>query len=105
MSDSLFHTYAADRVQASAKESGRIGTRHTIKLCAGRSIAVQATKTGSVLVEIIDRTGAAASIDAMSLDPATAGALAFSIEQCGEAIEADRARRLRLAHELQRAAA
>jgi len=85
--------------------SERIGTRHTIKLCGGRSIVVQASRLGEVLIQIEDRTGQAATIDTMSLDPATAGAVVFAIEQAGEAVQADRARRGRMALELARAGA
>ena len=82
-----------------------IGTKHTIELCNGRSIVVQASRLGDVLIQIEDRNGAAATIDTMSLDPATAGAVVFAIEQAGEALQAQRARAGRMALELARAGA
>jgi hypothetical protein len=102
--ESSFVGYAA-KYAAKGQQDTRIGTRHTIKLCGGRSIVVQASRLGEVLIQIEDRTGQAATIDTMSLDPATAGAVVFAIEQAGEAVQADRARRGRMALELARAGA
>ncbi len=83
----------------------RIGTRHTVKVSASRALEIQANTAGNIVLSVVDRTGAAASVEVMELDPATCGALAFAFEQSCEAIEAQRARGIRLAHELQRAAA
>jgi hypothetical protein len=86
-------TYTEQAFAPDKRESLLIGTRHTVKLCSGRAIAVQATRMGTVILEIIDSNGKASSVDAIALDPMTAGVLALAVEHSCEAIEADKARR------------
>jgi len=90
--ESSFVGYAA-KYAAKGQQDTLIGTRHTIKLCSGRAIAVQATRMGTVMLEIIDSNGRSSSVDAIALDPMTAGVLALAVEHSCEAIEADKARR------------
>jgi hypothetical protein len=66
---------------------------------------VQANAAGNIVLTVIDRNGAAASAEVIEMDPATVGALAFAFEQSCEAIEAQLGRGIRLAFELNRAAA
>lgn len=104
--ESSFVGYAA-KYAAKGQQDTPIGTRHTIKVGGGRSIVVQATRMGKVLIQIEDRIGKAVIIDNIPMDRTTAGAVAFAIEQSGEVIQdqIERARSARMALELARAGA
>lgn len=86
-------TYTEQAFAPATRAPERIGNRHTIKLCNGRSIAVQASRLGTVVIDVVDSNGKAASIESMSLDPMTAGVLSLAIEHANEAIEVDKQRR------------
>lgn len=57
----------------------------TIKLNTTRALVVQPCKTGGILICIEDRSGEAASVEALSLTNDQAGALCFALESAFEA--------------------